>query len=60
MNHMHSNPRSVETRISACGPHYLGGSATPGIRAGIVRRAVAVCFTKFQKLLNTKVVPFNE
>ena len=26
--------RSVETSIGACGPDFLGGSATAGIRAG--------------------------
>ena len=27
-------PRSVETSMGACGPDFLGGSATAGIRAG--------------------------
>ena len=26
-------PRSVKTTIGACGPNFLGGSATAGIRA---------------------------
>ena len=27
-------PRSVETSMGACGPDFLGGSATAGIRVG--------------------------
>jgi hypothetical protein len=41
MVHMHSRQRSFETMTGACGPYYLGGSATCGALEGGERSEAA-------------------
>ena len=59
VDHMRCNPRSVETRISACGPHFLGGSATPGIGAGSFVCSYCSMFTKLQNVLDQLKTKFD-